>query len=399
MMKEINRYILAVTSACRTVMVVLVWVVLSCGGYFITSQRAVKADSTASQTSTRTFLYASNLQTNNISIFQVNEDGSLTLLGSPVPSGGRSNDRIVVTDDSRFLYVSLLGGGVSAFRINENGTLMALADSPIGSDPINALVISKNQQLLFGLSPFIRSLSGPGIVGYSVAADGLPRGIGSAVRALPGFSLSLAVSPDDRQLGHAGIGPNNTAVLQRFAISDMGRLDPPEDSVDMGEAGPNLGLTTCLAASPAGFFYLPNRDANTISVFDAAGRQMGLPVPNLSGAEGPNGVTVSRDGRFLFVTNQASSNVSVFRIEEDGRLTLGPGPFATGGNNATLFAAGQPTVSRDGQRLYVSNPTSADVSVFRIGADGQLMLVSGSPFSTGGGPDAFPLGLGEAVIP
>ena len=74
---------------------------------------------------------------------------------------------------------------------------------------------------------------------------------------------------------------------------------------------------------------------------------MGLPVPNLSGAEGPNGVTVSRDGRFLFVTNQASSNVSVFRI----------------------------------------------------GADGQLMLVSGSPFSTGGGPDAFPLGLGEAVIP
>jgi len=233
-----------------------------------------------------------------------------------------------------------------------------------------------------------------------VAADGEPsRVIGSPVRALPGFSLSLAVSPDDRQLGHAGIGANSTAVLQRFAITAMGMLGPPQDSVDMTDSGANTGLTTCVAVSPAGFFYMPNRDANTISVFSASGQQIGRPMPNLSGAEGPNGVAVSGDGRFLFVTNQANSNVSVFRIASDGTITPGPGPFATGGNDATLFAAGQPTVSRDGQRLYVSNPMSANVSVFRIGADGELTPVPGSPFSTEAGSNAFPLGLGEANIP
>lgn len=262
------------------------------------------------------------------------------------------------------------------------------------------LVITHHQPFLFGLSPFSPALSGPGIFVYAVAADGgLSRVEGSPVRALPGFSLSLAVSLDDRQLGHAGIGANNTAVLQRFVISETGMLGSPEDSVDMTDSGPNTGLTTSLAASPAGFFYMPNRDANTISVFNASGQQMGHPISNLPGAESPNGVAVSREGRFLFVTNQASSNVSVFQIEDDGSLTPGPGPFATGGNNATLFAAGQPTVSRDGQRLYVSNPTSADVSVFKIEADGQLTLVPGSPFWTGAGANAFPLGLGEAVIP
>jgi 6-phosphogluconolactonase len=80
------------------------------------------------------------------------------------------------------------------------------------------------------------------------------------------------------------------------------------------------------------------------------------------------------------ITNQSAGNeVAVFAREADGRLAAA-GRFATGGTGtgAGLGSQGGVILSDDGQRLFVVNAGSNDVSVFAVRADG-LALLSRTP--------------------
>lgn len=80
------------------------------------------------------------------------------------------------------------------------------------------------------------------------------------------------------------------------------------------------------------------------------------------------------------ITNQPTGNeVAVFVGDADGRLTAA-GRFATGGTGtaAGLGSQGGVILSDDGQRLFVVNAGSNDVSVFAVRADG-LALLSRTP--------------------
>lgn len=208
--------------------------------------------------------------------------------------------------------------------------------------------------------------------------------------------------------GYLTGSPGASAVLQgqqapvlqilTFNPSSGEFVGQPVETPIMSNGQPSFGTSTALTVHPDGYVYIPNRSTNTIAVFTASGEQLGEPVPNASGANGPNGATIGPEGNCLYVTNQATSNVSTFRIQDDGRLEPGPGPFLTFGNNASQNASGAILVSRDDQRVYVSNVRSGDVTVFRRGEGCELTLVQGSPFSTRAGSNAFPLGMGEAVV-
>ncbi len=108
-------------------------------------------------------------------------------------------------------------------------------------------------------------------------------------------------------------------------------------------------------------------------------------VPDSAGGL-PYHLTADPAGRFLFITNAASANISVFRVDAgSGAVVEVPGsPFFTGFNPYSA------TVDPAGKRLYVTRPRDNLVAVHRLdGATGRLTPVAGSPFTSGGEQPAF----------
>jgi 6-phosphogluconolactonase (cycloisomerase 2 family) len=94
-------------------------------------------------------------------------------------------------------------------------------------------------------------------------------------------------------------------------------------------------------------------------------------------------------GSLLFVGNNISNDISGFIVNEEfGTAALVPGsPFATGGNGDLGI---QLACTPDGKFLFAANSSSSDISVFRIAANGALMLVGVFPLPAGG---LNPLGI------
>jgi 6-phosphogluconolactonase len=90
---------------------------------------------------------------------------------------------------------------------------------------------------------------------------------------------------------------------------------------------------------------------------------------------------------FVYTDDSASPNsVSAFSVGADGSLTPVPGsPFITGGVGSGGGGYASPRITAVGRYLYVANDGSDDVSAFSIDpGTGILTLVAGSPFETGG---------------
>jgi 6-phosphogluconolactonase len=98
-------------------------------------------------------------------------------------------------------------------------------------------------------------------------------------------------------------------------------------------------------------------------------------LQSTQGLDGPRQQT-----EFAFAANQNSNNLSVYRIGADGALTALPGsPVTTGA--APNAAAVDPA----GKFVYVANVLSDNVSAYSIATDGTLTPVLGSPYPAGSG--------------
>lgn len=101
-----------------------------------------------------------------------------------------------------------------------------------------------------------------------------------------------------------------------------------------------------------------------------------------------NATSALAQGNFVYTNDNAngSNTVTGFSVDSSGVLTRIPGsPFLTGGDGSGdgFFAADRITVA--GNFLFASNAGTFDVSVFSIDpGSGNLTLVPGSPFPTGG---------------
>jgi 6-phosphogluconolactonase (cycloisomerase 2 family) len=90
----------------------------------------------------------------------------------------------------------------------------------------------------------------------------------------------------------------------------------------------------------------------------------------------PRAVTADASGRFLYVANFTSNDISAFTVDGDtGALTAVAGsPFSAG------QGAGQIESDAAGKFLYVANSVSNNVLVFSIDANtGALTLVQNLP--------------------
>ena len=116
-----------------------------------------------------------------------------------------------------------------------------------------------------------------------------------------------------------------------------------------------------------------------------------------------DGVAPHSTGFVYLDNNTAGTNtISGFSRSANGALTALPGsPFVAGGSGlgAGIASQGAIRTADDGRYLLAVDAGSNQISVLRIGADGSLTPVPGSPFASGGvEPDSIAVSNGLVYV-
>jgi len=300
------------------------------GGFFASNRTTVST--------VGNFLFASNTGSNDVSVFTINsKTGALTLVtGSPFKTGGTSAGAIALsaTPDGKFLMAANSGSdNITVFSIASTGKLTPIAHSPFAAlaEP-DGIKVSPNGKFLAVAEPLANQTEM-----FSIAASGSLTSLG----ATPGVADSGVAGVDincNSSLLYAGAyngkSPNYTLV-DGYWISHTGTLTPLHGSPFEPGVGENSNVVLLGYGLGWQTLFVSNQISNTITVFKVAFNGSlwllpGSPFPMKSGASDPSGMATSKDGRLLYVAND-TNKVSVFRVSAWGALTEVAGsPFATG---------------------------------------------------------------------
>jgi DNA-binding beta-propeller fold protein YncE len=213
------------------------------------------------------------------------------------------------------------------------------------------------------------------VAALDIGGAGLLTPVAGSPFAAGTAAVSIAMTPDGRR-AYVTDADTVPPSVSAYSVTSAGGLTPIAGSFLVG------ALPLGNAVTPNGrFMYVVNRDSKDISAFEIHGTGALTVVPGSPFPAGgsPTGITISADGRFLYTQN-TEGTVSALAIGGDGTLGPIPGsPFASGG--LTTWAG---TVSPDGHFLYVVNRDSDDFSAFAIAANGSLALLPGYPLGSGG---------------
>jgi 6-phosphogluconolactonase len=320
---------------------------------------------------------------NEIISFTRAADGSLQQAGT-FATGGRgtggvtdpleSQGSLTLSQDHSLLF-AVNGGSseISVFQVH--GSHLALVDKKLtgGAEP--------NAVAQHGGLVYVLNVGGSSnVLGFNVTANGQLSQIPNSTRFLTtnnSEGASLAFSPNGQFLA---VTERATNKIDVFQVQADGTLSPivvntdsqpgafalsfaPNGAALVSETGPAGGSD---ASTISSYSILPN---GTLSAISAG-------VATLGNANCWNAATPN--GRWVYVSNAASSTISGFHIGTDGSLTpigatvLGTNP--TGAGNLDI------AVTADSLFLYSLNSGNGTIGVFEIQQDGgTLVPVSEDP--------------------
>ncbi len=190
---------------------------------------------------------------------------------------------------------------------------------------------------------------------------------------------SFVVSPDNRFAFAADLGIDQVRGYRLDAAT--AKLTPNEPA--FVNAPPGAGPRHLTFHPNGKHVYVINELKNSVTLFDYAAatgtltaRQTLSTLPtDFSGKSYCADLKITPDGRFLYGTNRGHDSIAIYRLGDDGSLTLlGIEPSLGKGPQNLAFAAG-------GKFLLCANMPGNHVVVFRIdGQTGGLKPV-GEPFS------------------
>ncbi|MBA7664858.1 hypothetical protein ES703_72922 [subsurface metagenome] len=144
-----------------------------------------------------------------------------------------------------------------------------------------------------------------------------------------------------------------------------------------GEIGKYLGPCSVVPSSDSRMLYIAFADAKQIAFVNI---HSGKVARSIATPAKPTGLTLSPDGRELYVTCAAAQNTLLVMDAESGKIktTIPVGHMACG-----------PTVTPDGKRLYVCNRFGNDVSVIDLKTRKEVARISATrePLATAITPD------------
>ena len=316
---------------------------------------------------------------NKVLRFSRSEAGTLTPAGS-FATGGTGSGSGLGSQGALFLgreciyAVNAGSNDVSVFASEGGGLHVVSKVSSGGTQPISLTV---HGDLLFVLNA-----GGAGnISGFTGATHGMLSPLPGSTRPLSGSGVGpaeVAFSPDGKTLV---VTEKNTQKIDTYQIKGYGKISGPDVQNSAGQTP--FGF----AFSPRGQLVVSEATQSTLSsyrlVHDGDLRLISGQIPDHQAAA--CWVAITGDGKFAYAANAASNNVSGYRIDSDGRLTLfGDGGFTGTDNSKPLDMA----TDRNSDFLYVLNANGHSITGYRInhgtGSLSSLGQVGGLPPSAGG---------------
>ena len=325
------------------------------------------------------FAYVVNGGAHTVSAYSINSStGALTQVsGSPFATG-TGPQGIAADPAGKFLYVANYGAGagntVSAYTINaSSGALMQVTGSPFTIGPASsapiALAVDPSGKFLYvannaanevagfiingtsgtlgaiSTSPFT-GLSNP--IAVAVAPSGgylyVANSLGSSLAAYTINSATGVISSTLFSPVAVGTGTNPTAIAITGTGSSLFVADGGTGNIygfSVNTASGDLTASTSpfttahppvsLATNPSGTD-LYAADGTTIDGFSITGPGALAALSTVTAGTGPYALAFDPQGKFLYVVNKTSNNISGFSINSStgALLALSDSPFAAG---------------------------------------------------------------------
>jgi len=271
------------------------------------------------------FLYTESNEsgTNQIFVYEINHDGTLSLQGSAASGGAGagsglgSQGAIAISGDHQWLFAVNAGSNsVSSFRVNTDGSLtLAHTESSEGQKPVS---LSFHGDLLYVLN-----FDSDNIHGFRVGAGGTLTHVEGSTRSLSGTGVvppQISFTPNGRFLV---VTEKATNKISSFKVKDDGSVEPDVATNSVGQTpfGFDFGRDDFMIVSNAAGGADGAGSATSYRV-DGKGtpRDVNGAVPNFQGA--PCWVATTEFGRFAFVSNTGSNSLSSYYIAPGGKLFL-----------------------------------------------------------------------------
>ena len=252
---------------------------------------------------------------NQVTVFHINPDGSLTfasITGShgttPVSLTVYKNDLVYVLDGG----TSTVAGNIAGFTLSSSGQLTFITGSV---EPLGGAAGSSPEQIGFnnnGAVLVVTEKAANLIDTYVVGRDG--------IAAAPISTPSNSPAPYGFAFNNRGflvVSEAATGTLSTYTVSDDGALGAISVSV------PDFGLAPCwVAVSPDGrFAYTSNAHGGTISGYAVSGTGVLSLISSVGGtASIPTlDLAFNNNGHLLFALN--GGQITSFRASPDGSLT------------------------------------------------------------------------------
>jgi len=318
---------------------------------------------------------------NQVVAYQRAADGTL---GSPAAyatngagTGAALNSQgaVVVSDDHQLLFVVNAGSNtVSSFRIGSHG--LELADTvPSGGTRPTSITFSHG--LIYVLNAGVPN----NVTGFTVDTKGGLSQIPGSSRALSGPSTNPAQIQFDRNGDTVVVSERATNLLDVFLVAPDGTLTGPFSNPSSGPVpyGFDIAQRHTLLVSEAG----AGGGASSY-IIEGSGGLTAVSSMLMTGQRAACWTVVTKNGRFGYVINAGTGNISGFTIAPDGSASL------LNEDGVTAVTGGNPTdaaLSGDSRFLYVRVGALNTIRVFGIEADGSLTAfpsLAGTPTGLAG---------------
>jgi 6-phosphogluconolactonase len=295
--------------------------------------------------------------------------------------------------DKRFLYTAHGdASGVSAFRINADGTLSFLNYQSCGgknpvhlvSDPSNKWLLVANHLTADNYVSNIAVLPRRSDGALEPVSDLVPlTGQIGPHRGEQPFAKphQIAHDPQNRFLV---VPDKGCDLLRGFQLDGAGKLEAISPLPPV--VRPNAGPRHIAFRLDSRFAYVINELDSTITAYryDAASGALTafqrLPsVPDIfTGYSTGSEIAVSVSGRFVYASNRGHDSIGAFASDPaDGRLTP-IGWWPSGGKTPRFFV-----LSADGKSLYVANEDSDTITGFEVDPSSGMLTPLGIVAKTG----------------
>jgi 6-phosphogluconolactonase (cycloisomerase 2 family) len=319
------------------------------------------------------YLQTNDASANEVVAYSRAADGTLTPAGT-YETGGRgtgvphlpSQSSVVLSDDGRRILVANAGSDEISLVAVEAGGLRLLGAFPSGGSAPTSIAVH-------GDLVYVLNNGSASIDGFRIGATQLEP-LADSKRALSddgADGAQVSFSPDGRTLVVTERGTNS---ISAYAVDEDGYAEGPSTI-------PSAGQT------PYGFDFT---ERGALVVTEAFGGAIGKAAASSYAVAGPGELrpisgsvgdsrsevcwaAVTRDGRFVYVTNFGDGTISSYGIGDDGRIELAEAVAAS----TRLGEAGvrDEAITSDGRFLYALDADAQKVHGWSIGADGRLVEV------------------------